>query len=386
MRAAAGPILKCSVRAAWILALLAAVARPSSASRFNGPFWYRWDKSSIVAACRVGAPVTYAHDRRAAYPVEIIEVFKGAEAAADPLYAVDLYYRSSASLFLMEGRSYLLFLGKGRKDEELRMPFGLVPGHAYKCLSLYPWGPQTEGELRDAVKGIRRYQGLASRDEKVRFLLAQLEEPNSYLVSLVHREVMILKVKEAIPHFEKLLSSESETTRLGAARILRNIGYPKLCGILLEWLADPSSESEATRLEAAYILRDIGYPKLCGILLEWLADPRFQKKGAVISELERLGDKSAVPAIKRFADCDDERLRAEAGRALLRLGDPDGKRVLFDILARGSDGTARHNAIYSLRWGARPFSPEERDTLEKLSADEDEAVRRLAGLILDETK
>ncbi len=345
------------------LTFVLVVADAAEASRFRPSFHVAWEKAPVIVIGMLGTPATMKEARivsggkttwsrgpTAAYPLDTYKFFRGSKPRGKRMFVIDHHYRTTASVRVIEGASYLLFLDEEPLDERAREKLGTGDNPTYRCILELPWHVETAAEIMAAIGGLRAYLRLKSRDEKVRFLLSQLAKPNRHLAHLASGQICALKVREAIPHYEGLLSAESERTRL----------------------------------DAVWVLRAIGYERAGDILIGWLRDPAFKNKVDVLIELTKHMRRRAIPHVRQCAASGNERVRAQAGASLLNLGEADGKRMLFEILATAADRTARSNAMHALNWGySGAFTDREKLVMERLRKDEDESIRRVAGFILE---
>ena len=140
--------------------------------------------------------------------------------------------------------------------------------------------------------------------------------------------------------------------------------------------------NELQRLRYLNYLRILGDSNIRDVLIAWLADPAFTSKGDIIEEMVRLKDPSLIPEIERFVHAEDELIAVRARSALLRLGEPRAKALLFEVLNKSEDRIARYNAIHALNWSyTGDFSDGEKSVILELRGDADESIARVAGFI-----
>ncbi len=337
-----------------IMYALVFLANGADASGYRGGFANAWESSWIVASGSVtflDAETDHAVRQKGKYQLQIDKCYKGKFENREIVF-YDLSYRSFGGLNLTSGSVYLLFLQDftARKKSVVRKN---LSKNIVTCLWAVKITGDTRNEIESAITLYQNYQRLEDPEERKSYLLEQLDEGNRYVSPYFGREILINKVVEAIPHFEKQLASGSEPERLDAASRLRILGH-----------------------------QDIG-----DCLIDWLRDSQWKDKAGVILELGRLGMKNAIPEIRKFVYSDNDLLAVRARTTLLEFGEPDAKALLFDTIKTSTSHAARLNAIHALNWNyAGTFTADEIKLVEILTQDKDDSVRRVAGFILEKNK
>jgi len=235
---------------------------------------------------------------------------------------------------IIEGQKYIYFVKKNDESFQVIRSFNLDNNKLI--------------ELEEAIN-ISEQLHSVKEHEKKDFLINALNKDNSYVYPKLRNEVCKHKYKEAIPFFQrKLKNATNDSTKLGLLGNLELLGHP-------------------------------GYQKQ---LLIWLADNSFKEKKRIISLLGHQQDSSLIPVVKEFVTNTDELLAVEACSTILRLGDPDGMPLLFDILKNSLNSTVRYNALYSIKNSTSlPFISAQKKDLIELYKDKDEYISRLAKSI-----
>jgi hypothetical protein len=323
------------------------------ASGYSGGLADAWSESSIVVLGRVrlAEETETANDRRARYVVTIEKSYKGAPAEGT-VELLDVYYRSSASMYLRDGSRYLLCIQTAADRKQY--PGGItVAGPVLTGLIGFEADGAKLNEMEEAIDAYKAYAALAAADRK-KFLLDNLARENAYIHGFVVYRVLLDGVTEAIPYFRQRL-------------------------------AQAKTEEEKFDLESD--LRCLGAPEVKNLLLAWLADDSFTNKAFIICELSRLKDKSVVPDIRKFVDAKKERVAVGARIALLELGEPDAVGLLLDLIAKSKDAVVRYNAILPLNWNySGDFTDEEKARIRELVNDKDPDIARTAGFIVAKWK
>jgi HEAT repeat protein len=249
----------------------------------------------------------------------------------------------------------VVFLQTAHDRDRSRIPVKPDDEGILTCLQAFDYTDAKHQEIKEipgAVQALEAYQKLTRRDEQTAFLLGQLEHPNTYLKPFVRREVLLKSIREAIPYFRRQLELPSERERLDAASMLRVLG-------------DKEIEQQ---------------------LLQWLNDPHWTAKGELINEIAKTRSTAAIPPIRKFVNSEDSLVAVTARSALLQLGDPEGRTLLFDFLNNSSNPRLhRYNAIHELHWNYHGgFTNQEVELLKKLQQDKDESISRVAGFIISE--
>ncbi|MFQ6133588.1 MAG: HEAT repeat domain-containing protein [Armatimonadota bacterium] len=159
--------------------------------------------------------------------------------------------------------------------------------------------------------------------------------------------------------------------RREAAMRLGRIGGRTAVAALAQALAD---DDASVRFAASAALAQVGAPAVPS-LLEVLAHGSVDAREAAVLALAQIGDHRATGPLAK-AVCNDgySAVRAQAARALGRLGSPDSAEALTDALA-DADPAVRLAAVEALGVLPNSVAP---DALAKACADEDEAVRERA--------
>ena len=310
-----------------------------------------WDKSSLVAVGTITGPpgglFGFPVDRGGTNPgtqqfsFRIETKYKGAIGTNQVEFWDSV--RSGHNTLLKSGEAYLIFLWNGNDDKE-----------SPKVRWAAPWNAETKAELEAAITQYQGYLKLTTRLDKISWLLALLEKPNKHLKGFVGREILLSRVTEAIPHLRQDLHAPTEAKRLRAAEMLVNLQDDQIANQLLQWLKDPTWED---------------------------------RLGLVLA-LQKLKDPKLLPVFRSLVNDKDPVTAEQARYSLLQAGEPDGKALLFDVIAQSANSSrqkaSRYNAIHHLHWGYQgSFSSAEVETLKSLLNDKDENVKRTAGFIVE---
>lgn len=338
-----------------VLTAFLALPMVGSASGYMGDIARAWDDASIVVMGQpslVPGPEEKWEMDRGLYSMRIEKAYKGAK-PEDLIEFLDPFFRSSASLHIIDGSRYLVFVQTLDDRKATPHPATKKLGAVFSGLCAFRVTDATLPKIEDAIETVAKYETLGPLERKP-FLLQHLSDTNDYSRSFIVREILIARIKEAIPHFQKRLSQ---------------------------------AQSESEKLYELSSLRCLGDSSVKAILLSCLADDSFTQKVSIVEELVRLNDTSVVPAIRNHIDAEDTLLAVSARSALLRLGDPDGKSLCLDMIQKDISPTARHNAIYYLDSGFKgDFTDNEKAIIRSLVHDKDESIARVAGFIVEKWK
>ncbi len=141
----------------------------------------------------------------------------------------------------------------------------------------------------------------------------------------------VLSPDEAKDILIRHLGDSVTRVRVEAAGRLADLAIPETRGALAAAMQD---ESLAVRFEAARGMAALGHPSGLDVLLEALDDVDLRYRAA--SALAQLGNKDAIPALKRafsgwFLPAFD---KTQLAGALAALGEPDGVAYLFKRAAK----------------------------------------------------
>jgi hypothetical protein len=338
-----------------VLTVFLALPMVGSASGYMGDIARAWADASIVVMGRpaliLGNELEAELDR-GLYSMMIERAYKGAK-PQNRIEFLDPFFRSTASLHILDGSRYMVFVETLDDRKENPHPKTKNLGAILTGLCVFKVTDATLPKIEAGLASVAVYETLGPRERKA-FLLQHLSDTNEYTRSFIVREILIAGIKEAIPHFQQRLAQAG---------------------------------TENDKLYLISDLRCLGDPGVKAMLLSWLSDDSFSQKMQIIEELVRLNDTSVVPAIRSYIDAEDPLLAVSARSALLRLGDPDGKSLCLDMLQKDVSPTARHNAIYYLDSGFKgDFTDNEKARIRSLVHDKDESIARVAGFIVEKWK
>ena len=122
--------------------------------------------------------------------------------------------------------------------------------------------------------------------------------------------------------------------------------------------------------------------------MQWLKDPTWEDRLGLVLALQKLKDPKLLPVFRSLVNDKDPVTAEQARYSLLQFGEPDGKALLFDVIAQSANSSrqkaSRYNAIHHLHWGYQgSFSSAEVETLKRLQNDKDENIKRTAGFIVE---
>lgn len=322
------------------------------ASGYYGDMGDAWRRASIVVLGRPQIVPTPGkpswEEKRGLYAMGIQRAYKGAKPEGK-IEFIDPYFHSTAGLNIQEGERLLVFIQTESDRGKEHEPATEGIGKALSGIRVFQVTDKNLTEIEAGIATVKTYETLAPQDQKA-FLLQNLTVTNAYAHTLIVREILHAGIKEAIPYFQKKLSQATD---------------------------------EGDKLSLIGCLQSLGDPSVKATLLSWLSDDSFQRKWELIEETLRLNDKSLVPAIRKFIDAQDDIVAVTARIGLLRLGDPDGKRLLFDMIKKSNDPTARYNAIHTLNWNySGDFTDKEKEIIRNLVKDKDPTIARVAGFIV----
>lgn len=312
-----------------------------------------WAGSSIVVLGRVRSVEIPEKEKAKGwgrYEVEVEKFYKG-ELAQDKLGFIQPFDRSEGAEVFGEGERCLIFL-QTVQDRKKTGDFSDTDfGAALTLTRSFSTDRHDLAAMEEAITLVTAYRELPESGQKA-FLLENLANSNSHVRSLIDREIVRIRMTEAIPYYrEKLRQAADDESRRRQISTLRLLGDPGVKATLLEWLNGDS----------------------------------FKPKRDVLEELVALGDKSVVPEIRKWIDAKDDQVVVAARSALLRLGEADAKGLLLEMIQRSNDPIARYNAIHFLHWNNRlGFTDEEIAAIQPLVDDQDESVARVAGFIVEE--
>lgn len=342
--------MKQSATVAYALVIHLAILTFCRATGYRGDMAEAWSDASIVVLGQPslvsGTPREVEQDR-GLYAMDIEKAYKGATPGSQ-IEFLDEHFRSTASLYILNGVKYLVFILTAEDRAKHPHPTNEGLGVALSGLRVFKVDDRNMAEIEAGLATVRAFEALPP-DERKAFLLQNLAVTNAYAHTLIVREILKAGVKEAIPYFqERLAQATNETDKLSLISYLRCLGAPGVKSVLLSWLVDDS----------------------------------FKHKVQTIEEMVRLNDASVAPAIRNYINDDDVLLAVEARSALLRLGDPEGKRLCLDMIQKDITPTARYNAIHYLNWGySGGFTEEEKALISQLACDNDPNIARVAGFI-----
>jgi hypothetical protein len=326
------------------------------ASGYGGDLADAWSQSSIVV---LGCPkIVRGSDKetlqaeRGTCSMEVLRAYKGAK-AGDRIEFLDPFFQSSAGLCIQEGSNYVVFLQT--INDRKRRPHSATEnlGTVLTGLRALKVTDAALKEIEAGIATITAYETLAPQDRKA-FLLKNLSSTNLYSHPLILREVLTTELKDAIPYFQQQLAQATNApVKLALISCLRRLGDPDV----------PDEKS---------------------IVLSWLASDSGEHRVEIIEQMVHLKDASVIPTIRRYINADDALVVAAARSGLLRLGDPDGKRLCLDMILKDTAPYARYNAIHYLNWGySGHFTEEERTIIRRLTRDKDPSIARVAGFIVE---
>ncbi len=326
-------------------------ASNSLASGYRGDIGDAWERSSIVVMgkTRLVFDPNQTQQQCAKYVIHLEKVYKGTEARGE-IEFLDPSFPSTASLPIVDGSKYLVFIqaraDRKRDNASLKGPesidFMLTGLRSFKV------DDTNAKDVDAAVTLVKTFFDAKSPADRKILLLENLPRENAYAREFVIREILQMRITEAIPHFrQKLAQAKDETEKIDTVATLRCLG-------------DDVRET----------------------LLAWLGEESYINKSQVIEELIRLNDKSVVHKIREHINAKDDYLAVTARVALLRLGEPDAKTLLLDMLGKSKDPIVRYNAIHAINWNyTGDFTDREKATLRELIHDKDVSIARIASFI-----
>ena len=337
---------------AYSLVFFILMSGKSFASGYRGDLEDAWHKTSIaVLGCpkMERKPWSLLHGEPGIYTIYVEKAYKGGKTGSSIKF-IDKSFRSTASLHIQEESRYLVLIQTQDDRKKRPYPGDEKLGNAMVGLRVYKVNDANLAELEAGIATVKEYASLAQQDQKA-FLLQNLTVKNKYTHTLIVREILKARIKEAIPYFQQRLSQAT---------------------------------NEGDKLRIISKLRCLGDPGVKAIYLSWLADNSFQRKWEIIEEMVRLKDKSLIPIIRKYVYSKDEHLAVTARSALLRLGEPDGKKLLLEMIKTSEEPLIRYNAIHYLNWNySEDFTEKEKKTIKKLVRDKDKNIARVAGFIVE---
>ncbi len=340
------------VRRVVSILLLLSFASRCLASGYQGDLGDAWERSSIVVMGKVRLVFdpNQTQQQCAKYVIHLEKVYKGTE-AREEIEFLDPSFLSTASLPIVGGSKYLVFIqtraDRKRDHVSLKGPenidFMLTGLRSFKV------DDTNSKDVDAAVTLVKTFFDTKSPADRKTLLLGNLPRENAYAQGFVIREILQMRITEAIPHFrQKLAQAKDEAEKIDTVATLRCLG-------------DDVRET----------------------LVAWLGEKPFTRKSQVIDELIRLNDKSVVPKIREHINAKDDYLAVTARVALLRLGEPDAKTLLLDMLGKSKDPVVRYNAIHAINWNyTGDFTDREKAALRELIHDKDAGVARVASFIV----
>jgi len=323
----------------------------SLASGYRGDIGDAWERSSIVVMgkTRLVFDPNQTQQQCAKYVIHLEKVYKGAEARGE-IEFLDPSFPSTASLPIIGGSKYLFFIqtraDRKRDNTSLKGPESM--DFMLTGLRSFRVDDTNSKDLDAAVTLVKTFFDAKSPADRKILLLENLPRENAYAQGFVIREILQMRITEAIPHFrQKLAQAKDEAEKIDTVATLRCLG-------------DDVRET----------------------LVAWLGEKPFTRKSQAIDELIRLNDKSVVPKIREHINAKDDCLAVTARVALLRLGEPDAMTLLLDMLGKSKDPVVRYNAIHAINWNyTGTFTDREKAALRELIHDKDAGVARVASFI-----
>jgi len=187
-----------------------------------------WDDASIVV---LGQPTSVRGSQQEAerghgvYAMMIEKAFKGAKPASR-LEFLDPYFRSTASLHILDGSRYLVFVQTAEDRNRRPHPTNESLGDALSGLRVIKVDDRNIGEIEAALATVKTFKTLPPQERKA-FLLQNLAVTNAYSHTLIVREILTAQVKEAVPYFQqRLAQATNESEKLDLISSLRCLGAP----------------------------------------------------------------------------------------------------------------------------------------------------------------
>ncbi len=309
-----------------------------------------WRGFSVIVLGRVDrspAPRFSGVTDAESFVIEVEKAYKGTAAHCRIAFAY-AQPRYPGPVNMTPGVRYLVLLRtlQARQDEH---------DPPTNCISILRMGtayPVDDVQFKDVEAGLCTLLAYESvpRDGRKDFLIKNLGNTNKYVRVFLEGEILMAQLQEAIPYYQQRLSQAT---------------------------------TESEKLDLIADLRCLGAQDVKETLCAWLADPAFKDKKEVIEEMNKLGDKSLVPAIREHIGATNELLAVAARGTVLQLGDPQGVALLLYMLKRSHDATVRYNAIFPLWHYSGNFSAKEKAAIAALVHDKDPAIARVAGFMVE---
>ncbi|MCG2660700.1 MAG: HEAT repeat domain-containing protein [Kiritimatiellae bacterium] len=331
------------------------------ALRIRYSFWQAWTKANIVVIGTVNRNEIIKNQKHDIGIYNIIDpiIVKGEESDSE-IFVADFHYRSTAGLSIRSGSAYILFLLENNNEIDSRRKKYLYRGRTtYSSIRESIVNNVTQVQIYEAVKETDYYSSLTNREKKINFLMSNLETLNPHLRGLIDGEIMALRVKEAVPYYEKKLNVASESESLNAAGILHYLGYSSLDNVLIKWLQDPNYTNKI-----------------------YVIDAVFQYKYIHL-----------IPELRKLLHDSNPLVVVNAAGALYGFEQPDGKSVLLKYASEdlsnekrfSKRSTAKSSAGWYLKFrGHTRFSEKEKELLKKYSNEPITASNQLQPNIVDD--
>ncbi len=329
------------------MAWLVAVA--SYGSGYAGDMADSWRDSRIVVLGQVewknNPDMKFLPDDRTMV-VTVEKAYKGAH-DGDTISFVDPSYHSTAASGVLAGRKNLVFLQSDDERRQLHMPE--APPDVKTALRGYTVGESELPIIESALSQIQQIPTLAPAERK-QLLLECLSNPNKYTQRFIEQHVQSDHIVEAIPYFQRRLEAASR---------------------------------DSQKIYYALALRGLGDESMKDQFLRWLDDKTFTARQDIITMIVAWKDPTLFPRIRALVNDEDELVAVHARYAMLQLGEPDAKELLFDALQTFTDPVARFNAIFPFRKEYKGlFSDKEKAVITTLINDPDPSIAWAAEYIV----
>lgn len=236
-----------------------------------------------------------------------------------------------------------MFIGDLHSDVgEVRAGAALALGEAGDRRAVKPLEKVLNDEFVDVRKAAAWSLGQLGDKASSAALLKSLEKDSAPQVRSASAGALgMLKVASTAPALKVALADSDAMVRASSVEALASVSGKDAVPDARELLRDGNWSVRSSALNALGTLKDNGsVNEICGVLAH--DDAELTRAGAAHA-LGKIGDKSAIPALRAALKDGSDRVRAEAGASLARLGAPaeDDVRNADDVSSKtGGDGAA----------------------------------------------
>jgi hypothetical protein len=301
-------------------------------------FWRSYENAEIVVSGKVKELNLPEIESWSRVEFQVYKVFKGDKG----IKKIDLLANyPSTDVITMFNDDELIICCKRNADAK------------YKGFYFATWKwklfPDTEGKIDKTISIIKDFSALKNRKEKVDFILKHMNlfESNPFAKQFLEHRILILRVKETIPYYEKIFQE---------------------------------SITEKDKLYNISNLRILEYPQTGKILVSWLKDPNFKNKQKVIDQIQKLKYVEAIPILREMMNSKDLLIATSAAATLYYFKQPDGKKFIEKMSKEEvskKEGFTRYDlAVSNAKWwmkfgGEGRFNPEQEELIKKFSKSTD---------------